>query len=389
MSESQACIVGIGESAYARWGGLEGRSEFDLTVEAVLKACADAGLAPAEIDGFASYSDDRNEPALMMMALGIEQLRLASMVWGGGGGGSCGALAHAAAAVESGRANYVAVYRGLCQGQHFRFGQFHPWSPHAEFTAPFGLLSPAQMFALMMRRHMHLHGTRSEQLAEVALACRAHAGRNPRAVMRDRPLDLAGYMASRMIADPLRLNDCCLESDGAAAVIVTTAARARDLAARPVRVLAALQGSSGGWGTGMLGGHNMPDEIYATGNAQRLAAELYAAAGVDSGDIDVAQIYDAFTGTVLFALEDYGFCGIGESGPFVADGNIRWPDGTLPVNTSGGNLSEAYIHGFNLLLEGVRQLRGQSTAQVADAELCLVTGGEAVTATSAAILARD
>jgi acetyl-CoA acetyltransferase len=389
MKNRQACIVGIGESAYARWGGIKDRGEFDLTVEAVLKACADAGLPPRRVDGFASFSEDRNEPSVMMSALGTEQLRLSAMVWGGGGGGSCGALALAASAVESGRADHVAVYRGLCQGQYFRFGQFHPWSPHAEFTAPFGLLAPAQMFALMMRRHMHLYGTTSEHLAEVALTCRANANRNPRAVMYGRPLDLDTYMASPMVADPLRRHDCCLESDGAAAAIVTTMERARDLDAAPVRILAAAQGSSGGWGTGMLGGHNMPDDIYASGNGRAMAGELYGAAGVGPGDIDVAQLYDAFTGTVLMALEDYGFCGVGESGAFVADGNIRWDGGKLPVNTAGGLLSEAYIHGFNLVLEGVRQMRGQSTAQVNGAGLCLVSGGEGVTPTSAAILARD
>lgn len=385
-NRNRAVIVGVGESAYAKWGGSADRSQFALACEAILNAAADAGLPPSAIDGFASYSDDANDPSRLMVALGIDQLRFASMVWGGGGGGSCGALAHAAAAVESGQATAVAVFRGLCQGQSFRFGQYHAWSPDAAFTAPFGLFAPAQMFALLARRHMHLYGTTSEQFAEVALACRDNAQRNPRAVMHGRPLTLAEHQASRMIADPLRLYDCCLESDGAAAVIVTTTERARDLKARPVHMLAAQQGSTGGWGSGMLGGHNMPDEIYASGNARVMAGELFARAGVRPDEIDVAQLYDAFTATVIFSLEDYGFCGVGEGGPFAADGNLRWPDGRLPVNTSGGNLSEAYIHGFNLVVEGVRQLRGESTSQVPDARLCLVSGGESVTPTSAAIL---
>jgi acetyl-CoA acetyltransferase len=385
-SRNRACIVGIGESAFTRWGGQPDKSELELSLEAILAAAADAGLEPSEIDGFASYSDDSSAPERLMIALGTRQLRLASMVWGGGGGGCCGALAHAAAAVESGRARHVAVFRGLAQGQSFRFGRFHPWSAHADFCAPFGLMSPPQLFALLLRRHMHEYGTTAEQLGEVALACRDNAGRNPRAVMRDRPLNMEAYLASRMIADPLRLYDCCLESDGASAVIVSTAERARDLAARPVEILAAAQGSGRGWGSGMLGGHNMPEASYATGNAGVMAAELFAQAGVTPEDIDVAQIYDAFTGTVLFALEDYGFCGRGESGPYVAEGNLRWPEGRLPINTAGGILSEAYIHGFNLVVEGVRQLRGQSTSQVAEARLCLVTGGESVTPTSGAIL---
>jgi acetyl-CoA acetyltransferase len=385
MNPSQrACIVGIGESAYARWGKAA-KSELALTCDAILAACADAGLAPAKVDGFASYSEDRNEPALLMEALGTEQLRLGAMVWGGGGGGSCGALAHAVAAVESAQARHVAAFRGLAQGQYFRFGQFHPWSPQADFTAPFGLFSPAQLFALIARRHMHEFGTTSEQMAAVALAARAHARRNPRAVMRAE-LTLAMHQASRMIADPLRLYDCCLESDGACAVIVTTLERARDLKARPVRVLAAGQGAMQGWGTGMLGGHNMPDAIYASAGQRDLAAELYGRAGIGPADVDVVQLYDAFTPTVLFSLEDFGFCARGEAGPYAASGALQWPDGALPCNTSGGNLSEAYIHGFNLIAEAARQLRGESTAQVDGAEVCVVTGGESVNPTSAAIL---
>jgi len=384
--EHRACIVGIGETEYARWGGIRDKSELQLSLEAILAAARDAGLAPGEIDGFASYSDDASTPDRLMIGLGTAQLRLASMVWGGGGGGSCGALAQAASAVESGRARYVAVFRGLCQGQSFRFGRFHPWSAQADFTAPFGLMSPPQLFALLLRRHMHEFGTTAEQLGEVALVCRDNATRNPRAVMRERPLSMGEYLASRMIAEPLRLYDCCLESDGAAAVIVTTAERARDLASRPVQILAAHQGSGRGWGSGMLGGHNMPADAYASGNARVLAAELFAMAGVTPEDIDVAQLYDAFTGTVLFALEDYGFCGRGESGAFVGEGQIRWPGGRLPCNTSGGILSEAYIHGFNLIVEAVRQLRVESTSQVAGASLCLVSGGESVTPTSGAIL---
>lgn len=384
----RAVVVGIGESRYARWGGIQDRSEFQLACEAILAAAKDAGLPPGRIDGFASFSEDANEPALMSVALGTESLRFASMVWGGGGGGSCGALAHAVAAVESGQAHYVAAFRGLCQGQSFRFGQFHPWSPDAGLSAPFGLLAPPQMFALLARRHMHEYGTTAEQLGHVALAARAHAQRNPRAVMYGRPMTMADYLASRPIAEPLRLYDCCLESDGAAAVIVSTAERARDLAARPVAVLAAGQGAGPGFGTGMLGGHNMPDADYASANQRRLATDLYGRAGVGPADIEVAQIYDAFTITVLFGLEDFGLCGRGEGGPFAASGALRWPAGRLPTNTSGGNLSEAYIHGFNLVVEGVRQMRGTSTCQVADARLCLLAGGESVTPTSGAILAR-
>jgi len=382
-----ACIVGIGETPYAKWGAVTDRSEFALACDAILAAAADAGIDPQEIDGFASFSDDRNEPSILQTALGTRALRFASMVWGGGGGGACGALAHACAAVESGMARYVVVFRALCQGQQFRFGQFHPWTPHGSILAPFGLFSPPQMAALVARRHMHLYGTTPEQFGRGALACRANAQRNPNAVMRGRPMTMDDYLASRTIASPLKLLDCCLESDGACALIVTTRERARDLAAPPVAVLAA-QGCEQRWGTGLIGAQNMPDEIYATANGRTMAAELFARAGLSPTDVDVAQLYDAFTITVMVELEDYGFCARGESGAFMDAGHGDWPNGRLPLNTSGGNLSEAYVHGLNLAVEGVRQMRGTSHSQVPGAQVCFVSGAGGVCPTSAAILAR-
>jgi len=384
----KACIVGVGESEYTRWGGIADRSQFQVACEAILAAISDAGLSPADIDGFTSYSNDANDANLLQVALGVPELRFAGMVWGGGGGGSCGAVSLATAAVESGQARTVVAFRALCQGQTRRFGRASKGRTHENFVNPFGLFSPPLMLALLVRRHMHLYGTTEEHLAEVAISTRANANRNPRAVMHKRPLTREIYFAARMIAEPLRLYDCCLESDGACAVIVTSRERARDLKQRPVEILAAAHGSGPGWGSGPLGSHNMPDDDYASTNSRRLAGDLFARAGVTPDDIDVAQIYDHFSGMVLMALEDYGFCGRGESGPFVAGGNVRWPNGKLPLNTAGGNLSEAYIHGFNHVAEGVRQIRGESTSQVADAELCLVSGGLGVAPTSGLILGR-
>ena len=190
-----------------------------------------------------------------------------------------------------------------------------------------------------------------------------------------------------MIADPHRLFDCCLESDGACAVVVTTAERARDLARRPVEVLSSAQGTPKGYAFGPFSNANIADEIYATGGCETMAKRLYARAGVGPADIDVAQIYDHFTGCVLMQLEDYGFCKRGEGGPFVESGALAWQDGSLPTNTHGGSLSEAYIHGLNHVVEGVRSLRGESTSQVEDAEVCLVTAGACVPS-SALILGR-
>jgi acetyl-CoA acetyltransferase len=384
----RACIVGIGQTDYRRWGGIQDRSQFQLACEAALAAAADAGLPHRRIDGFTSYSNDTSEPALMQVALGLPELRYAAMVWGGGGGGSCGAVAQAVAAVESGQADYVVAFRALAQGQGHRFGLHRGGRVHGSFTAPFGLLAPGAMIAPLVRRHMHDHGTLPEHLAEVAITCRDNANRNPRAVMHGRPLDLATYYAGRMIADPFRLYDYCLETDGACAVLVTTQERARDLRQQPVHVLSSIHGSGPGWGSGALGSHNMPMDRYASVNSRSLGPALFGRAGLAPQDIDVAQIYDNFTGLVLMALEDYGFCGIGEGGPFVASGAIRWPDGALPINTAGGNLSEAYMHGLNHVVEAVHQLRGDSTSQVAGAETCFVCGGLGVAPTSALILAR-
>lgn len=381
-------IVGTGQSEYTRWGGIQDRSQFRITAEAILDALADAGLTTADVDGFASFSNDGNDAPVMQAALGVPELRWSSMVWGGGGGGSCGAVAQAVAAIEAGHAEVVVVYRGLCQGQGRRFGQAGAMRTHGSFTAPFGLFAPSQMLALMVQRFMHETPATSEHLCEIALSGRANANRNPNAVMKDRMLTREDYFASRWIAEPLRLFDCCLETDGAAAVVITTAERARDLDARPVEILAAAHGSGPGWSTGPLGAHNMPDADYASTNNRRIARELFAKAGLKPADIDTAQIYDHFSGLVLMALEDFGFCGRGESGDFVAGGAIRH-DGSLPINTSGGQLSEAYVHGVNLIIEGVRQLRRQSTSQVEDARTCLVTGGLGVSPTSAIILGRN
>jgi len=384
---SEACIVGIGHTAFTRWGGIQNKSEFDLAFEAVLRAAADAGLDPAAIDGFTSFSEDATDPALLQVALAAPLLRFSSMVWGGRGGGTCGALAHAVAAVEGGYADHVVIVRSLCQGQTRRYGHYFDRRPHTNFVAPFGLFAPPQMMALLVQRYRYEHGLTERQMAAIALACRANAQDNPAAVMRGRPLTMEAYLASRMVAEPFRVPDCCLETDGACAILVTSWARARDLRQHPVRVLAAAQGSGPHWGSGPLGSHNMPLENYGGCNVEVVAEEVFGRAGLRPADISVAQIYDHFTGLVLLSLEGFGFCGRGEAGAFVEAGGIDWPDGRLPINTAGGSLSEAYVHGLNLLIEGVRQMRGQSTRQVKDAQTAFVCGGTGVAPGSAAILA--
>lgn len=383
----KAHIVGVGESIYTKWGGIQDKTQFQLTAESIVAALADAGLEVADADGLTSFSNDANDAPLMAVALGLRQLRYSAMVWGGGGGGSAGSVAQACAAVESGQAEIVVAYRGLCQGQGRRFGRFGAGRVHGNFVHPFGLFAPAQMLALLVQRYFYETGGNPDALAEIALSGRANANRNPRAVMHGRELTRDQYFASRWIAEPLRLFDCCLETDGAAAVVVTTAERAADLDTASIEIAAAVHGSGPGWGSGPLGSHNMPDADYASSNSRLVARDLFSRAGLAPSDIDVAQIYDHFSGLVLMALEDYGFCERGEAPDFVKSGAIRH-DGSLPINTSGGQLSEAYMHGMNLVIEGVRQLRGISTTQVADARTCLVTGGLGVSPTSALILTR-
>ena len=399
MSQKRAHIVGVGESQYSRWGQIGDVTEHALACQAIQRAVADAGLSVDDVDGLASFADDRNEAVFLAAELGLPALRFANMVWMPGGGGGCAAVANAAMAVETGQAEVVVVYRSLCQGQFFRFGTggvdpnapapAEPAPPTVQqadslmlaslgFSIPFGLIMAAAAYALPTRRHMHLYGTTSEQLGMLAVTFREHASRNPRAVMGGRPMTLEDHQASPMIADPHRLFDCCLESDGACAVVVTTQERARDLAARPVEILASEQGAPKGYGFGPFSNANVADEIYATGGSEEMANRLWAKAGLGPGDVDVAQLYDHFTGCVLMQLEDYGFCERGEGGPFIESGALSWHGGSLPTNTHGGSLSEAYIHGLNHVVEGVRSLRGDSTSPVENAEVCLVTSAACV-----------
>ena len=379
-------IVGLGVTEFAKHGGITDRTEFQLCCEAICAAADDAGINVREIDGFCSYALERHEPVQIQAALGIPEMRFSNIVWGAGGGGCCGAVMNAALAVQAGLCRHVVVYRSLAQGQYERYGHYRARPQGGSWMAPYGLMNPAQMVALTFRRHMHTFGTPPEALGHVAVAFRKHAERNPRALQRT-PLTLEMHARSRLIADPFRLFDCCLETDGAGAVIVTRRDRARDLRQSPVRILAAAQASGPGWGLGPMGSHNMPVEDYASVNSKALGRALFEMAEIAPKDLDCAQIYDAFTGVVLMALEDFGICGPGEAGQFAMDGNLAWPNGALPSNTSGGQLSEGYLQGFTLVLEAVRQIRGQSTAQVKDAETCLVTSGGAQAHKSALILA--
>lgn len=362
----KAAIVGIGETDFSRDSG---RSEIVLALEAIMAAIKDAGLSPKDIDGLLKFQVDSNSEAEIASCLGLERVRFYGEV-GGAGTAGCGLIAHAAAAVAAGLANYVVVYRAMNGRSGRRYGRGEVTmrggvGPGA-FTEPFGQLVPQQSLAMVARRHMHEYGTTSRQFGAVATALRAHANRNPRAIFYDTPLTLEDHQNSRYVVEPFRLFDCCLETDGACAVVVTSAERARDLPHPPAFILSARQCQSGA---------RSAQISYTDVTAKLIAPELFGAAGVTPNDIDVAEIYDHFSAMVILALEGYGFCGKGEGGPFVEAGNILWPNGKIPVNTAGGHLSEAYLHIMNHLNDGVRQLRGTATTQVEDAELVLVDSG--------------
>ena len=386
--EPDVSIVGIGETDYFMQGQVTDRSEFELACEAITKAVDDAGIDMDQVDGFASYAGDRNDPARLSTALGLPEHHFTNMVWGGGGGGGSAAVMNAALAVHSGACEYVVAFRSLCQGQFGRFGQAQAGGRARDdgaFSAPYGLQTPPQMFALATQRYMHEYDVPKEWLGHVSLNSRHHANRNPRAVFYDRELTMEEYLDSRMISDPLQLFDCCLENDGACAVVLTTTENARELDHPPARILAAGQGGGPSFRGGFTGS-NMPVEDYTTANARTVADQIWAGAGIGPEDIDVAQFYENFTGMVLMAVEDYGFAPRGKAGELFASGETRWPDGDLPINTSGGNLAEAYIHGFELIAEATRQIRGTSTSQVDDVQYSLVASGPGVNPHSGLIL---
>jgi acetyl-CoA acetyltransferase len=382
----RVAIVGIGETEYYRHGRSPD-SEFKLALKAVLAACKDAGMDPRTIDGFTSYSNDRNDPSRLAAALGVRQMRSATMQWGGGGGGCCAAVANGAAAIASGQAECVVVYRALAQGEYGRFGQSGgsaTVSGEMAYLAPYGVLAPPQKFAFRVARFMHEHAVRPEAQRAIALASYHHAQSNPRAVMYGRPLDAATYDASRWIVEPFRLFDCCMENDGAAAVILVAAERAKDFPNEPVYLLGAASGS--GY-RAAAPAHNAPD--YASANFSTVASDLYRMAGMGPQDVGVVQSYENFTGGVLMALTEHGFFRPQEANEFLTFENLIAPSGKLPLNTSGGNLAECYVHGFELVLEAVRQVRGTSTGQAARGDVALVIGGPMVTPASDLLLGSE
>ncbi len=380
MLKDAAAIAGIAETPFAK--KLDG-SEKSLALDVILAALADAGIAPSEVDGFASYTLESTDEVEIAKNIGAGDVTFFSQVGYGGGAGP-GCVGQLALAVATGQCRVGVAWRSRKRGSGGR-----PWagvtpevSVPANWSRPWGLLRPVDEIAMLTRRYFHEVAADRNQLANVALAVRKMANANPRALMHAKTLTRDEYLNARWISEPLCLFDNCLETDAALACVVVSAERARDCRHRPAYLHAFAQGLS-------RQSHAMVNywsDDPLRGPAWSCAEQLFRASDIQACDIRVAQLYDAFTPLVLFSLEGYGFCGRGEGAAFSEGGALEL-GGRLPINTSGGGLSEAYVHGFNLINEGVRQIRGDSVNQVDGAESCLVTGGEGVP-TSALLLRR-
>ena len=378
----QAAIVGIGQTEFSKNSG---RSELQLAAEASKAALEDAGIDPADVDGMITFTLDPSDEIGLARCLGVKDLAYTTRI-PGGGAASAATLHQAAAAVLGGAARTVLIWRAMNERSAYRFGQ--PMVPPAGgvvnvagngtgsllWCMPFGAQTPASWEALSSQHYMQTFGVTNRDLGYVSVAQRRHAASNPAAWFYGKPITLEDHQQSRWIAEPvLRLLDCCQESDGGVALVVTSMSRARDLKQRPARILASAQ--------------SIPREVEVISNyyhadltvmpeARGVAARLYAQSGLEPKDLQLAMLYDAFTPQVLKQLEAFGFCARGEAKDFVRDGNIEL-GGSLPVNTNGGLIGEAYIHGMNNITEAVRQLRGTAVNQLPKLSHALVSCGMA------------
>jgi|GEM_PF-465219 len=367
-------VVGIAEQRYPR--GTAPAGERVMVLETVLAACRDAGISPREVDGFASYAGgDLTGPGLAA-DLGVRELRWSSMVWGGGGGGAAAAIGAAVAAVATGMADCVAVVRGMAQADSGRLGYAKYYFDNHYLAH--GVAAPAQVCALRTQRLLERDGVPRSAMRSLVLASYLHAQSNPAAAGHGRPLTAQTYDESRLIVEPFHLFDCSRENDGAVALIVTSAERAATLDVEPAYVLAATQGAPGGYASL----HENDDAYTSAGFApsatgEGVASRLFAAASMKPSEVDVVQVYENFSGPAVASLIDHGLCPPGPgAGDVMTVDNLSAPQGGLPVNTSGGNIADAFINGLNLAVEAVRQVRGTSTNQVgARAETSLFIGG--------------
>ncbi len=383
---NEAAIVGIGQTEFSKNSG---RSELQLTAEAIKAALDDCGLKPSDVDGMTTFTLDTTDEIEAARAVGIGDLTFFNRI-PHGGGAAIGVVQQAVMAVATGIADVVVCYRGLNgrSGQRYSAGVAEGVATsdliHWSWYMPFGLMTPASWVAMFTQRYMYEYGATADDLAEVATATRDHAVTNPAAFFHQRPLSLAEYHEARWIAEPLRLYDCCQETDGACAAIVTSVERAKDLKQKPAIVRGAAQAA--GADQESMTSFYRPSISYLP-EMDLVAKQVYAQCGLGPKDLDAAIIYDAFTSIVLWQIESFGFCGRGEAKDFIKGGTLR-RNGRLPTNTHGGQLSEAYIHGMNGVNEGVRLIRGTSVNQPKKNDHVLVTAGVGVP-TSAMILGKE
>jgi acetyl-CoA acetyltransferase len=384
----KAAIVGIGATEFSKDSG---RSELQLALEACVAACDDAGVAPSDVDGLSTFTMETNPESEIMRGLGIDELTHFSRIHFGGGA-PCATIQYAAMAVASGVADNVIAYRAFNERSGRRFGagvQDRPAGATAEeaqfaWTSSYGLLTPASWVAMFATRMMHEYGVQSTDFGAVAVADRRHAANNPAAHFYEQPITIEDHQNSRWIVEPLHLLDCCQETDGGQAILVTTVERARHLKQPAVIIEAAAQGMADDQ---QMMRSFFRDSLVGLPEMGTCARQIWETSGLGPDDVKTAVLYDHFTPFVLAQLEEFGFCGRGEAKDFMANGNIE-VGGRLPINTHGGQLGEAYLHGMNGVAEGVRQVRGTSVNQVDGAEHVLVTGGTGVP-TSAVMLGVD
>lgn len=370
---NKVAIAGLGSTEFSKNSG---RTEMQLAAEATMAALEDAGLKVSDIDGFSTYTMDNNSELELARTIGAGDVTFFSRTHFGGHG-ACAPIFQAALAIHAGIADVVVCYRAMNERSEYRFGvPIEVMMPTAEnaliaLHTNMGASTAGAWMAICMRRYMHETGATSDDFATLAIASRRHAATNPNAFFYGKPLSREEYMASRIVADPFRLFDYCQESDGAVAVIVTSAERARSLKQPPVLIRGAAQGATAKTAA-LINFYR--DEIYPRQEVALVAKQLYSQAGLGPKDMQAAIIYDHFLPSVMPSLEAYGFCEYGEAKDFIKNGNIEI-GGQLPINTHGGQVGEAYIHGMNGVAEAVRQVRGTAVNQVQGLENIVVTAG--------------
>lgn len=382
LFRGRTAVAGIGQTPYYK-RGTSPDAELKLAIRAIVAACEDAGISPKDVDGFVSYGSERNDGQRIMPALGTREMRFGALVWTHGGG-IPGALSLAAGAILTGQAETVAVYRAMAEnsGQRLRVAVTQADTP-AQYLVN-GLDAPAQECALRTQRMLEADGVPAAAQRAMSLVAYRHAQSNSGAVGYGRPLDEGTYDDSRWISEPYHLFDCSRENDAGVAVIVTSAERAKDLAQPPAYILSAPMGAAGTWGA-----RQENHEPYSSAGFIPVARRMWAESGYGPADVAVAQVYDNFAGLAVAAVIDHGFCTSAEAGEFFTVDNLSAPGGRLPVNTSGGNIAEGFIHGMGLVNEAVRQIRGTSTNQVPDVNLSLMIGGPTDHMVSTALLATE